>query len=555
VATAYSYVRFSTPDQAKGDSLRRQLARSAAFTEARGLELDDSLRDLGTSAFHNRHADTGHLAGFLALVRDGKIEPGSYFLVESLDRLSRDEFWPAFDLIRDLLQAGIVIVTLPAGDDPREYSLASTNRNPALVNEIIYDLTRSHRESKIKSERCAEAAAQQRAAARTGKVKIPGRCPAWLKPIRREVDGKISTVGFDLLPGPAAAIRRVFELSIAGMGERALASRLNAEGVPGLTKDVGWHHSTVKQVLRSVAVIGTKQPGRMVNGKSTPDGAALEGYYPPVVDEGTFFRAAASRRARNQRAAGRKGRTVSNLISGLARCGECGSALLFIDKGNKTPTPSSVYLVCTAARRKFKCTNTTHHHYRPLEAAMLRALTLFDPSVLLDKPPTNVQRGADLEAEIAEKAARLRRLAEIGNLDEVEDIIRRLTSEVRELRKQLEEHKRNAKVAEAEAVRDAHADYCSLVERMNAGEMPDAEAYVLRSRIAQYLRRIADQVVTDGHDMILQLKTPTKPAELRFVRGAEVSYLPVWDLLRIDGFRSPAYHADEPYPYVEIAPA
>ena len=125
--TAYSYVRFSTPDQAKGDSLRRQLARSQRFAEERGLDSDDSLRDLGTSAFHNRHADTGHLAGFLTLVREGKIEPGSFFLVESLDRLSRDEFWPAFDLIRDLLRAKVHIVTLPADDDARECSLASTD--------------------------------------------------------------------------------------------------------------------------------------------------------------------------------------------------------------------------------------------------------------------------------------------------------------------------------------------------------------------------------------------------------------------------------------------
>src|SRR4051794_29842974 len=110
---AYSYIRFSHPDQRRGNSLRRQLNRSRAFSTRRGLDLDDSIRDFARSAFHNRHTVTGNLGGFLALVREGRIEAGSYLLIESFDRLSRDEFWPAFDLIRDILRARIIIVTLP----------------------------------------------------------------------------------------------------------------------------------------------------------------------------------------------------------------------------------------------------------------------------------------------------------------------------------------------------------------------------------------------------------------------------------------------------------
>jgi DNA invertase Pin-like site-specific DNA recombinase len=40
---AYSYVRFSTPDQAKGDSKRRQIAMTAEYAERHNLDLDDSL--------------------------------------------------------------------------------------------------------------------------------------------------------------------------------------------------------------------------------------------------------------------------------------------------------------------------------------------------------------------------------------------------------------------------------------------------------------------------------------------------------------------------------
>ena len=49
--TAYSYIRFSTPEQMKGDSLRRQLESSRSIAKAKGWHLDESLRDLGISAF------------------------------------------------------------------------------------------------------------------------------------------------------------------------------------------------------------------------------------------------------------------------------------------------------------------------------------------------------------------------------------------------------------------------------------------------------------------------------------------------------------------------
>jgi DNA invertase Pin-like site-specific DNA recombinase len=40
---AYSYIRFSTPEQSKGDSLRRQLEKSKKYAEENGLILDSSL--------------------------------------------------------------------------------------------------------------------------------------------------------------------------------------------------------------------------------------------------------------------------------------------------------------------------------------------------------------------------------------------------------------------------------------------------------------------------------------------------------------------------------
>src|SRR4051794_22913686 len=93
--TAYSYVRFSDPSQAEGDSLRRQTdGRAEAFCTRHGLRLDTalSMRDLGVSAFRGAHRSDKHALGqFLELVRRGRISKGSYLLVENLDRLSRED--------------------------------------------------------------------------------------------------------------------------------------------------------------------------------------------------------------------------------------------------------------------------------------------------------------------------------------------------------------------------------------------------------------------------------------------------------------------------------
>src|SRR5579859_5293107 len=121
IRTAYSYVRFSTPEQIKGDSLRRQLELSQRYADEHGLEIDTSLslRDFGVSAFDSSNVERGALGVFLEAVRGGKIKPGSALLVESLDRLSRAGVSKALPIFMDLIGAGITVVTLTDG---MEYS-------------------------------------------------------------------------------------------------------------------------------------------------------------------------------------------------------------------------------------------------------------------------------------------------------------------------------------------------------------------------------------------------------------------------------------------------
>src|SRR4051812_32559267 len=94
---AFSYIRFSSERQKWGHSLKRQTEAAAAWCARNGVQLDTSRtwHDLGTSAFTGKHRDNPDrhaLAAFLEMVEKDKTGSlrGSYLIIESLDRLTRE---------------------------------------------------------------------------------------------------------------------------------------------------------------------------------------------------------------------------------------------------------------------------------------------------------------------------------------------------------------------------------------------------------------------------------------------------------------------------------
>ncbi len=90
---AISYIRFSTPEQALGNSEERQVEKAEEYCAAHGLTLakEDVLRDLGLSAYRRR--TDGAFTGFLEAVNAGKLPAGTVLIVEAWDRLWRTENW------------------------------------------------------------------------------------------------------------------------------------------------------------------------------------------------------------------------------------------------------------------------------------------------------------------------------------------------------------------------------------------------------------------------------------------------------------------------------
>jgi DNA invertase Pin-like site-specific DNA recombinase len=163
----------SNPEQIRGDSLRRQLKASQEYADEHGLDLDDSLRDIGKSAFSGAHLDAA-LGSFLSMVESGEIAAGSWLLVESLDRLSRQNVLDALGQFIDIIRAGITIVTLI---DKQVYNRETTDSGKLIISLTI--MSRAYEESLTKSIRGKEAWQQKRDNALA--KPITKMCPMWLE--------------------------------------------------------------------------------------------------------------------------------------------------------------------------------------------------------------------------------------------------------------------------------------------------------------------------------------------------------------------------------------
>jgi DNA invertase Pin-like site-specific DNA recombinase len=305
---AYSHLRFSSPQQATGDSIRRQTENRESWLAAHPrVRLDTSLvmTDAGRSAFRRKNRDTYALARFVDHIKLGRVEPGSYLLVENLDRLSREDAGEAVQLFLTIVNAGVIVVQL----SPAVMEFKRPVEAFALMFAIM-ELSRGHSESRLKSERCGSAWSKKQAAA-ASKV-VTRKLPGWVKC----VDGRLV-----IDPARAETVRRLFALARDGHGAETIAARLNAEGVPILGRKamkgdpITWAGTTVRYILHSRATIGEYVPYKHGGRRGQAAGEPVANYFPAVIDLDTFHAVQAAIATR-KKIRGRRGRYV-NLFAGL----------------------------------------------------------------------------------------------------------------------------------------------------------------------------------------------------------------------------------------------
>lgn len=381
---AYSYIRMSRDTQLKGDSLRRQREACDAYAMRNGLELVDdfALEDIGVSGWTGKNLQSGNLGRFLEAVRNGEVERGSYLLVEAFDRISRQEPIVALQPFLDLINNGIVLVTL---DDEKLFTRETIKFEDLIIS--IAKMSRANEESVRKSDRVSKAWANKRSKA--SEIKLTKRCPGWLK---LSEDRR----SFDVIEDRARIVRRIFEETVSGIGVYTIARRLNAAGVPCFGKSKGWQLSSLHKIINSRAAIGEFQPSRLVNGQREPDGKPISNYFPAIVESDLFHAAHHARAERREAGGGRTGKRVSNLFSKIAVCRECDGPMHFESKGSGPR--GGTYLVCDNARRNLGCISV-RWRYNDFEASFLAFVAELDLGSLLKTDSDGVQR-AELERQL-----------------------------------------------------------------------------------------------------------------------------------------------------------
>lgn len=416
---AYSYRRFSTPEQAHGDSLRRQTQMAEDYCKRNGLTLDTDLdlTDAGISAYAAKNLETdAKLGAFLQLVKSGDIPAGSVLLIENLDRMSRQPPRKALRVLEDIIESGVEVVTLADGV---RWTLDKLD-GPELFAAIAV-MMRAHDESKQKSRRVKAAWTGKREKASTGQL-LTHIVPAWI-----DVDAS----GKRTLNDKAKTVRLVFDWYARGVGKASISHRLNADKVEsfgrGKLAGRGWSKSYVDKLLRGGAAMGTLETGD----KSIPD------YYPAAVSAQLWQRVQDRvKLERGRRNYTTTGLPIMNVLAGLGRCAACGSPLTRLAPGRKN-IGRRPYLVCAKHRAQGDagCTNKARTALPDIEQALRN---------LAHSPPPSSTQGLDMQ--VLDARVRCDNLQHTVN--ELIDSIERHSSEA--LSKRLEQ--RQAALAEAQAL-------------------------------------------------------------------------------------------------------
>ena len=496
---AYSYIRFSTSEQMEGDSLRRQTEKAEKYALKRGLVLDTELkfRDMGVSAYRGRNAYEGELAAFKDAVKEGIVPQGSYLLVENLDRLSREDPQTAANILREIVNYGVYVVTL---SDEQVYDKAALKDIWTFI-KVVLGFARAHEESLVKAGRLRDSWHGKRIkAADSGKV-MTKWCPAWLSV-------KEDRTGFDVVEEKAEVVRGMYRDYLNGVSIYNISLELNKTGVVPFTAGTGkrgareWQKSYVDKILSNPAVVGVFQPHRSeyVDGKRVRVPLEpMEGYYPAVVEREVYDAVQTMRNNSSAPARGRHARKpVPNIFASLMKCPRCGAIMQLTRKDKQSP----YYLVCGKARNGTGCSYQSLRYER-VEMAFVEQIG----AVVGECPSSSEAEGKlwdqyrNNEDAMGEVRTRLENLIRVLERDggiapvEILDKIRGYEEDLRMVQKEQE--------GLLEQIRTVTSDALSA----RLGKLADvvSDIDIDRSKVNAELRRLLSDIVPEFDDNQLRL--------------------------------------------------
>ncbi|MCO7225782.1 recombinase family protein [Pleionea sp. CnH1-48] len=416
--TAISYLRYSSTQQAKGDSYRRQFEAAENYCKQNGLTLDETIVDSGVSAFKGANAQIGALSNLIKDMQQGRIQKGVTLIIESLDRLSRMEVMKAFRLLSELLEKGLIVVTL---SDNQVYKAEDMEITQLIISLTI--MSRAHEESLVKSRRISALwESRRRAAAEEGKhIKVT--LPSWLY---WDENGQMAVDEIK-----AQRVVAAFDVLMSGSGRAAAVSKLNSMGILSPSGST-WNTSMIQRLTNTQAVIGHFQPHKQVKGKREPAGDLIRDYFIAIIDEKTYWTVRNRSKGKGTTTGARFGR-MSNLFTGIATCKKCGGAMRFCGTSYK-------YLACRSKTEGLGC-DLPFMPYHHVERAVLTWLLENGRDILgpkfnpeeLEKSRALLEVNAEQQSNLVEAIASLGFNAGIQKkLESLEEEAKRLTKEIEE---------------------------------------------------------------------------------------------------------------------------
>ena len=493
---AYSYIRFSTKGQIEGRSLKRQLENAKAYADSNGLALQSlSFRDLGVSGYKGKNSSDGELGRFIGAVKEGVIEKGSYLLIESFDRMSRQPVETSLMLLMNIIDLGITVVTLM---DKQVYKKGEMDMQSLMIS--LVSMSRAHEESATKSKRVGDAWHKKQSRAISEPMGSP--LPAWLY---YSDDRKEILVSQE----KALIVKYIFLLSAEGYGRAAIVRRLNDEGISPIgSRATKWHLSYITKLLNGRTVLGEYHP-HITNslGQRKATGEVIKDYYPAIIDEDLWYKSQAGIKSRRIGSTGsiKKGIT-RNIFSGFISC-KCGSSVQFVNKGSSPK--GGYYLVCSLARHGGGCKYVSHRYYYTQWVILIALQKLLTPYA---KKPEDNSKEMSLEGELITLQKQIDEL--IQDIDEngfstyISKAIRQKELRISEITRELEA------IQAKKVIRDESLDITELTANINE----QSERLKLHQHLKRQLKTIVlspdkktiDVLVNHGDDIHLSYDENTK---------------------------------------------
>ncbi|MCH8272925.1 MAG: recombinase family protein [Candidatus Marinimicrobia bacterium] len=329
------YCRVSTYDQTKGEltSTQVQEDKLRKYCDLKDWEVVKVYTDDGKSAA------TLNRPEFQQLLFDAKRKKFSVLLATRFDRISRNNRdW--FNLISQFEELNVDIVTLSP-------ELDTTTTPGRLVRDILIILAQFERE--LVQERTIE---KMYAAAQKG-LWTGGYPPQGYK----MQDSKLKIIKKD-----AEIIRQIFNKYVEGMKPAQIAHMLNNKGI-----------RTPERKMKTGRIVGNKKynPNIISRILSTPTYAGFvrfndelfKGIQKPIISKKMWDESKNISKAKQ--ISPRLGTGKLLLLTGLTRCGYCGSAMTTA----YTPKRDKIYFY-------YRCTNATKHGANQCRGRQISAKTI-----------------------------------------------------------------------------------------------------------------------------------------------------------------------------------